>query len=111
MRPDFERPKLHPDVDMREVLLAFKEVMSRADMFEEHEVQKEMLSTRQRMGDVLDRLQGKAFVPFVSLFEASEGRIGVLVTFLAILELSKESLIDLVQNDVFAPIHVKARAE
>ncbi|MEJ2042151.1 MAG: ScpA family protein [Reinekea sp.] len=111
MRPDYERPKLHPDVDLREVLLAFKDVMSRAEMFEEHEVQRETLSTRQRMGDVLDRLQGKAFVPFVALFDASEGRMGVLVTFLAILELSKESLIDLVQNDVFAPIHVKARAE
>ena len=111
MRPDFERPKLHPDVDLRDVLLAFKDVMSRAEMFEEHEVHKEMLSTRQRMGEVLERLQGKAFVPFVALFEASEGRVGVLVTFLAILELSKESLIDLVQNDVFAPIHVKARAE
>lgn len=111
MRPDFERPKMHPDVDMREVLIAFKEVMGRAEMFGEHEVQREMLSTRQRMSEVLDTLQGKAFVPFITLFDPSEGRIGVLVTFLAILELSKESLIDLVQNDVFAPIHVKARAE
>lgn len=111
MRPDFERPKMHPDVDMREVLLAFKEVMGRAEMFGEHEVQREMLSTRQRMSEVLETLQGKAFVPFITLFDPTEGRLGVLVTFLAILELSKESLIDLVQNDVFAPIHVKARAE
>ena len=59
MRPDFELPKLHPEVDMREILLAFKEVMGRADMFEGHEVQREMLSTRQRMGEVLDTLQGK----------------------------------------------------
>ncbi|EAR10212.1 segregation and condensation protein A [Reinekea blandensis] len=110
-RPDFERPKLHPDVDMREILLAFKEVMSRAEMFEGHEVQKESLSTRQRMGEVLDRLQGQAFVPFVALFDPSEGRTGVLVTFLAILELSKESLIDLVQSEVFAPIHVKAKTD
>jgi segregation and condensation protein A len=111
MRPDYERPKLHPEVDMREILLAFKDVMSRAEMFEEHEVQKESLSTRQRMGEVLDRLQGQAFVPFVMLFDPKEGRMGVLVTFLAILELSKESLIDLVQSEVFAPIHVKAKAE
>ena len=110
-RPDYERPKLHPDVDMREILLAFKDVMARADMFEGHEVQREMLSTRQRMGEVLDTLQGKAFVPFVTLFTPEEGRLGVLVTFLAILELSKESLIDLVQNDLFAPIHVKAKSE
>jgi segregation and condensation protein A len=111
MRPDYERPKLHPEVDMREILIAFKEVMSRADMFEGHEVQRETLSTRQRMSDVLEHLQGKPFVPFITLFEPSEGRMGVLVTFLAILELSKESLIDLVQNDVFAPIHVKAKSE
>ena len=111
LRPDYERPKLHPDVDMREILLAFKDVMSRAEMFEEQEVQKEGLSTRQRMSDVLERLQGKAFVPFVTLFTPEEGRMGVLVTFLAILELAKESLIDLVQNEVFAPIHVKAKSE
>jgi segregation and condensation protein A len=111
MRPDYERPKLHPEVDMRDILLAFKDVMSRAEMFGEHEVQRETLSTRQRMSDVLETLQGKAFVPFITLFDTSEGRMGVLVTFLAILELSKESLIDLVQNDVFAPIHVKAKSE
>lgn len=110
-RPDYERPKLHPEVDMREILLAFKGVMGRAEMFEEHEVQRESLSTRQRMGEVLDRLQGKAFVPFVALFDPSEGRPGVMVTFLAILELSKEALIDLVQSDVFAPIHVKAKTD
>jgi segregation and condensation protein A len=111
MRPDYQRPKLHPEVDMKEVLLAFKDVMSRAEMFGEHEVHREMLSTRQRMSEVLEALQGKAFVPFITLFDTSEGRMGVLVTFLAILELSKESLIDLVQNDVFAPIHVKAKSE
>jgi len=111
MRPDYERPKFHPEVEMREILLAFKEVMGRADMFEGHEVQRETLSTRQRMSEVLESLQGKAFVPFITLFDAAEGRLGVIVTFLAIMELSKESLIDLVQNEVFAPIHVKARSE
>ena len=111
MRPDYERPKLHPEVDLREVMLAFKEVMGRAEMFEEHEVHKETLSTRARMSEVLEQLQGKAFVPFINLFNTDEGRMGVVVTFLAIMELSKESLIDLVQNEVFAPIHVKARSE
>lgn len=110
-RPDYQRPKLHPDVDLREIMLAMKDVLSRAQMFEGHEVQRESLSTRQRMAEVLDFLQGKAFVPFVTLFKPEEGRIGVVVTFLAIMELAKESLIDLVQNEVFAPIHVKARSE
>ena len=111
MRPDFKRPKLHPDVDMREIMLAMKEVMGRAEMFEGHEIQKESLSTRARMAEVLEELQGKAFVPFITLFRPDEGRVGVVVTFLAIMELSKEQLIDLVQNELFAPIHVKARSE
>ena len=111
MRPDYERPKLHPDVDLREILFAFQDVMSRAEMFGEHEVQRETLSTRQRMTDILVTLQGKAFVPFITLFNAQEGRLGVIVTFLAIMELAKESLIDLVQTELFAPIHVKAKGE
>jgi len=110
-QPDYERPRLHPDVDMREMLLALKEVLARADMFEEHEIQRETLSTRQRMGEVLDRLNGTAFVPFITLFDPREGRLGVVVTFLAVMELTKESLIDLIQNEAFAPIHVKARSE
>lgn len=110
-QPDYQRPKLYPDVDLREILLALKDVMARADMFEEHEVQRETLSTRQRMGEVLERLNGGAFVPFITLFDAKEGRLGVVVTFLAVMELCKESLIDLIQNEAFAPIHVKARGE
>lgn len=110
-QPDYKRPKMHPDVEMREVLLALKEVLARADMFEHHEIQRETLSTRQRMGEVLERLNGSAFVPFITLFDAREGRLGVVVTFLAIMELTKESLIDLIQNEAFAPIHVKARSE
>lgn len=110
-QPDYQRPKLHPDVEMREILLALKDVLARADMFEHHEIQRETLSTRQRMGEVLERLSGGAFVPFITLFDANEGRLGVVVTFLAVMELCKESLIDLIQNEAFAPIHVKARGE
>ncbi|MCH8530562.1 MAG: segregation/condensation protein A [Saccharospirillum sp.] len=110
-QPDFQRPKVHPDVDMRELMLALKDVLTRADMFTGHEIQRETLSTRQRMADVLERLSGSAFVPFITLFDPKEGKLGVVVTFLAIMELSKESLIDLIQNEAFAPIHVKARVE
>ena len=63
------------------------------------------------MSDVLERLKGGAFVPFVSLFTREEGRLGVVVTFMAVLELIKESLVELVQNEPFAAIHVRARAE
>jgi segregation and condensation protein A len=74
-------------------------------------VTREALSTRERMSEVLERLKGGAFVPFVELFAAEEGRLGVVVTFMAVLELIKESLVELVQNEPFAVIHVRARAE
>lgn len=109
--PDRSLTRPDPDVDLKEVLLALAEVLRRADMFESHHVQREKLSTRERMTQVLDRLNGKQFVPFVSLFRVEEGRLGVVVTFLAVMELIKESLVEIVQTDDFGPIHVKARAE
>ncbi len=108
--PEYERPKLHPDVDLREVLLALQDVLHRADMFESHQVTREKLSTRERMTQVLERIGQDRFVPFVSLFSYEEGRLGVVVTFLAILELVKESLVELVQSEAFGPIHLRARA-
>ena len=109
--PNLNRTRPDPDVDMRELLLALGEVMRRADMFESHHIQREALSTRERMSEVLDALSGQQFVPFVSLFTANEGRLGVVVTFLAVMELIKESLVEIVQTESFGPIHVKARSE
>jgi segregation and condensation protein A len=109
--PDINRQRPDPDVDMRELLVALGDVLRRADMFESHHVQLEALSTRERMSEVLDRLSGQQFVPFVSLFSAREGRLGVVVTFLAIMELMKEALVEIVQTENFGPIHVKARSE
>jgi segregation and condensation protein A len=108
--PDRNLTRPDPDVDMRELLLALSEVLRRADMFESHHVEKERLSTRERMTQVLDKLRGQQFVPFVSLFTITEGRLGVVVTFLAVLELIKESLVEMVQAESFGPIHVKARS-
>ena len=107
--PEMEDAKPHPDVDMKELLMAFGQVLRRAEMFESHQVHKEKLSTRERMSQILSALQGQPFVPFVSLFTAEEGKLGVVVTFLAIMELVKESLLDIVQTESFGPIHVKAK--
>ena len=79
-------------------------------MFESHHIEREKLSTRERMSQVLERLRGEQFIPFVSLFKVAEGRLGVVVTFLAVMELIKESLVEIVQNESFGPIHIKARA-
>ena len=114
--PQLEAPqakvrKLLPEVALEEILLSMAEVMRRNDLFESHQITRETLSTRERMSQVLERLKGGGFVPFVELFEAEEGKLGVVVTFMAILELVKESLIELVQNEPFTPIHVRVRAE
>ena len=109
--PDISLSRPDPDVDIKELLLALSEVLRRADMFESHQVEREKLSTRERMAQVLDQLGGRQFVPFVSLFRVSEGRLGVVVTFLAVMELIKESLVEIVQTESFGPIHVKANTE
>ncbi len=109
--PKVQLEKGHPDVSMKDIMLAFAAVLRRSEMFEEHEVHREKLSTRERMSQVLSRLQLNGFVPFIQLFRVEEGKMGVVVTFLAILELVKEQLIDLVQSEPFAPIHVKARVQ
>ena len=108
--PDRSEERQFPEVDMREVLSALADVLRRAEMFESHHIQLEKLSTRERMSQVLEAIRGKQFVPFVSLFVEKEGRLGVVVTFLAIMELIKESLVEIVQNESFGPIHVKARS-
>jgi segregation and condensation protein A len=107
--PGREKQRQYPDVEMREILTALADVLRRAEMFESHHIEREKLSTRERMSQVLVRLRGEHFIPFVSLFKVAEGRLGVVVTFLAIMELIKESLIEIVQNEPFGPIHIKAR--
>jgi segregation and condensation protein A len=108
--PDFKKNRPEPEVEMKELLMALGEVLRRADMFESHHVEREKLSTRERMAEVLARVSSDHFTPFVQLFSVEEGRLGVVVTFLAVLELIKESLLELVQSEPFGPIHVKARA-
>jgi segregation and condensation protein A len=99
--------KIQPQVSLQEMLLAFKDVLSRAEMFAHHHVSRERLSVRQRMSDILSTLREVAFMEFTHLFRAEEGRMGVTVTFIGILELMKEGLIEIVQAEAYAPIHVR----
>jgi len=99
-----------PQITLQEMLVAFKDVVARAEMFAHHHVQRERLSVRERMGDILAKLGQRSFVDFVQLFRPEEGRMGVTVTFVAILELMREGLIDIVQAEPFAPLHVRAAA-
>jgi segregation and condensation protein A len=111
---DFEHKtvkRVEPNVTLFELLDALRNVMQRAEMYRHHRVIMEALSVRERMTQILGRVNGDSFLTFESLFEPREGRMGVVVTFMAILELLKESLLVLVQNEPYAPIHVKAAAE
>ncbi|WP_318240474.1 ScpA family protein [Luteimonas colneyensis] len=99
-----------PPVDLREMLMALHDVLKRAELFTGHSIKREALSVRQRMGELLARLEDGAFHRFEQLFEAREGKLGVVVTFLSILELAKERLLDVVQEAPLAPIYVKSLA-
>jgi len=101
-----ERPP--PEVDLREVLTALHEVMRRAEMFVHHRIERESLSLRERMSMVLSAVGPDRFSPLADLLDLAEGRMGVVITFLAVLELIKGSLIELVQAEPYAPIYVKA---
>lgn len=101
--------KLPPPLELAEMLLALKDVMHRAELFGHHAIKREALSVRQRMGELLSRLDDSAFHRFESLFDVSEGRLGIVVTFLAMLELAKEMLVEIVQEEPLAAIYVKAK--
>ena len=99
-----------PEVSLDQILHAFADVLARAEMYAHHLIHREALSVRERMTIVLDRLRGDEFIDFLDLFTVEEGKAGVIVSLLAILELSKESLIQIVQNDINGPIYLKAAA-
>ncbi|HZX24683.1 MAG TPA: segregation/condensation protein A [Woeseiaceae bacterium] len=97
-----------PDVTLKELMVALQQVLTRAEMFTNLHVQREPLSVRQRMSEILTRIRGTQFTQFDQLFDVEEGRMGVAVTFIAVLELLRESLIEVVQSEDFAPVHVRA---
>jgi segregation and condensation protein A len=97
-----------PDVTLKELLLAFHDVLKRAEMFSNLHMQREPLSVRQRMSEILSRIKANSFTGFADLFDPEEGRLGVAVTFIAILELLREAVIDVVQSEEYAPLHVRA---
>jgi len=99
-----------PQITLQEMLIAFKDVVARAQMFAHHHIQREQLSVGERMSDILAALGGDAFVPFAQLFRPQEGRMGVTITFVAVLELMREGLVDVVQAQPYGPLHVRAAA-
>jgi segregation and condensation protein A len=101
-------PQAYPDVSLKELLLAFQDVLKRVDQHTHHHITKEALSVRERMASILANLKGEDSLLFSRCFIRKEGRHGVVVSFLAILELSKERLIDIIQPEPCAPIRIRA---
>ncbi|MGO1003373.1 segregation and condensation protein A [Lysobacter sp. CA196] len=113
--PDRASVKLPPPVDLREMLLALHDVFKRAELYTQHAIKRDALSVRQRMGELLTRMSDGVFHRFESLFTVEEGRLGIVVTFLGLLTLAKEQLIEILQEQPEegrppAPIYVKSLA-
>jgi segregation and condensation protein A len=100
--------RVPPTVELREILAALKDVMGRAELFSRHHISSEPLSVRERMSRILSALRDNPYIEFHHLFDADEGRMGVVVSFLALMELTREQLVDMVQNEPFGQIYIKA---
>ncbi|MCW8933989.1 MAG: segregation/condensation protein A [Gammaproteobacteria bacterium] len=109
--PPLELTRPEPEVDLRELLIAFKDILNRVDISSSHMIQRETLSIREKMTEVLSAVSADGFTDFTSLFSFKEGRKGIVVTFMAVLELLKGAMIDLVQSEPFAPIYLKAATD
>lgn len=105
--PVLEMKRPHPEVELEEVLQALADVLKRVDLQTAHNIERETLSVRDRMGIILSKLEDDKFVEFRNFFTAEEGRLGVVVTFLAILEMTRERILELVQSEQYAPIYVR----
>jgi segregation and condensation protein A len=99
--------RIPPEVDLGDMLNALRDVMIRADLFSRHQVQMEPLSVRERMTAIIDRLRDNPYLEFQRFFTVEEGRMGVVVTFLALMELTRERIVELIQNEPMGQIYVK----
>jgi segregation and condensation protein A len=113
---DFQRAQVHieqslqprwPEVNADDLRVAWADILQRARLNQHHTISREQLSVREHMSIVLRRLQGRRFVEFHELFEPSRGSAVLVVTFIAMLELSREHLLEVTQAEAFAPIYVR----
>jgi len=105
---NLEQAKPLPDVGLHELLSVMKQLLQQADLQENHHIQQESLSIREKMTSILEKIQQYSFIDFSQCFTLKEGRRGVVACFIAILELLKQGMIDIIQHSIFAPIYIKA---
>ncbi|MGD2130251.1 MAG: ScpA family protein [Lysobacterales bacterium] len=97
-----------PDVDLKDMLDALRDVLGRAELFSHHNIEMEPLSVRERMTAIIDALRRNPYMEFEQFFTAKEGRMGVVVTFIALMELTRERIVDIIQNEPLGQIYVKS---
>jgi len=105
--PEIENRQPLPDITLEEMLSSFRSVVMRAQLHQHHSIERETLSVRERMSNLLLELKARGEIEFISLFNVEEGRAGCVVSFLAMLELCKESMVEIVQEKPFAPIFIR----
>ena len=111
-KPELVRAQSDPGVVFRELAIALAEVLNLVELYKRHSITVEPLSVRERMSKILDQIAGvSGYLNFPELFELEEGRKGVIVTFLALLELMREGLVDVSQNEPYSPIYVLIASE
>ncbi|RUR12306.1 ScpA family protein [Legionella sp. km772] len=103
-----ETIKVHPEVNLMELVEAMSSILIKEQHLTKHEIAREILSVRERMNAILLKVQQQKLVDFTSLYTAAEGRMGLVVSLLAILELARQSLLIITQTQAFAPIHLQA---
>ena len=106
--PEMEIEQPLPQVDLRELLVALSQILQRADANASHHIQKETLSVRECMSHILSMVKPDEFIEFSKVLPLEQGRVGVVASFIAVLELMKQSLIEMVQAEPYGPIHIKA---
>ena len=108
--PEFERTIPEPKVELADLLAAMANALRQAELFEHHQVQLESISTEQKISHLLRYLEKDRFLSLGSFLDPREGRLGVVVTFLAVMELMRNAMVEIVQSDVFGPIHLRLAA-
>lgn len=102
-----ETPITAPEISLSELVAAFLDVLKRSDLIATHKVHKEALSVRERMSKILAMINEKKYALFQDCFDLSEGKMGIVVSFLAILEMLRLGYIDVVQTEAYGPIHLR----
>lgn len=108
MPNELETIKVHPDVELIDLIKAMSSLLEKEEQLTHHQIAREVLSVRERMNAVLMQLQHHKVLEFSSLYTVTEGRMGLVVSLLAILELARQSLLIITQTEAFAPIHLQA---